>query len=199
MDETVQKEEKPVKSTAKKADDKKTVNKDKNKSKNKKNNNLTIQLIKYGILGILVFVMLVSGFLWYVYYGPRWGTMHYGVCKVFTEKYIDFPPTMKIREVEYYRMNARVFTSHIDAAGQFNYNVIECTFGKPGSMEITRVRVDRKIISDVSPDLDPNEHINPEILKGFNTGLNAILLNPPDLLIPRSKRNAELEDLWQGE
>ena len=162
------------------------------KPKSKKS--LGIQALKFGTLGVLLVIFGVTGFLWYIFYGPRWGTMHYGVCKVFAERWVDFPSTMKVREVEYYRANARVFISHIDAAGQFNYNVIECEYSK-GTLEITRIRIDRKVLSDT----DPEAPINPDILRNFNMGLNAILMNPPDLLLPRSTRGAPLNDLWRGE
>lgn len=162
------------------------------KTKSKKS--LGIQALKFGTLGVLLVIFGVGGFLWYIFYGPRWGTMHYGVCKVFAERWVDFPSTMKVREVEYYRANARVYVSHIDAAGQFNYNVIECEYGK-GTLEITRIRIDRKVLSDT----DPEAPINPDILRNFNMGLNAILMNPPELLLPKSTRGAPLNDLWQGD
>ena len=160
----------------------------------KKTAELGKKTLKIVILLVILGIICASSFLWYLFYGPRWGTMHYGVCKVFAERFVDFPSTMKIREVEYYLATARVYVSHIDAAGQFNYNIFECEFSK-GTLEITRVRVDRKIISDT----DPDTPVNADILRNFNKGLNSILLNPPSLLIPHSKRNAKLSDLWQGE
>lgn len=164
------------------------------KQRMQKTANLGKKTIKTIIILVFVVALGASAFLWYVFYGPRWGTMHYGICKVFAERFVDFPSSMKIREVEYYGATARVFVSHIDAAGQFNFNVFECEYGQ-GTLQLTRVRVDRKIISDT----DTDNPINPDILRNFNKGLNSILLNPPSLLIPRSKRDAELVDLWQGE
>ncbi len=163
-----------------------------NSSKNAKA--MGLKALKYMIIGVIVVIFGISAFLWYVFYGPKWGTMYYGVCKVFAERMVDFPSTMKVREVQYYRLTARVYISHIDASGQFNYNVIECEYGK-GSYEITRVRVDRKILSDTDKELP----VNPDILNNFNKGLNAILINPPDLLLPRSTQGAPLVDLWRGE
>lgn len=159
---------------------------------------MRMQALKFIFIGVVLFILGASGFLWYVFYGPRWGTMHYGVCKVFAERWVDFPSTMKVREVDYYRLTARVYISHIDAGGQFNYNIIECEYGK-GTLEITRVRVDRKTLSDTDPNNQEGVQTNPEILRNFNMGLNAILINPPDLLLPRSTRGAPLVDLWQGD
>ncbi len=160
--------------------------------KNKSSSAAKALKIMFMIVVFLVFA--VSAFLWYVFHGPQWGTMYYGVCKVFAERYVDFPTTMNIREVEYYGLNVRLFVSHLDASGQFNFNVVECEYGK-GTLEITRVRVDRKVLSDTNED----NPIEKEILENFNKGLNAILMNPPSLLTPRSKRDAALADLWQGE
>ncbi len=164
------------------------------KQEQQKRKNIAQKSLKYTLLGILAIALALSAFIWYVFYGPRWGTMHYGVCKVFAERYIDFPTTMKVRDVEYYGLNARLFISHMDAAGQSRYNVIECEYAM-GTFEVSRVRVDRRVISSI----DENNASNPEILNEFNKGVDAILLNPPDLLLPRSKIGQPLRNLWQGD
>jgi hypothetical protein len=155
---------------------------------------VSVRSLKIAAVVVLVIILGIIGFFWFVFYGPKWGTMHYGVCKVFAERMIDFPTTMNVREVEYFGWNIRLFISHIDAAGQFNYNIVECYYGKQ-SLEITRIRVDRKVLSDTSE----TEPVNPEMIRSFNKGLDAILLNPPSLLMPRSTLNAPLSELWRGE
>ncbi|MCB9964141.1 MAG: hypothetical protein H6855_06125 [Rhodospirillales bacterium] len=150
--------------------------------------------VKILVLLAVLAVLGITGFLAYVFYGPRWGPIHYGICKVFVERYIDFPTTLKVRDVEYYGPNIRIFVSHQDSAGQFNYNVFECEYAR-GTFEITRARKDRKIISD----LDTKDKVHPEILESFNKGIPAILRNPPDLLLPRSTRGLSLNELWIGD
>lgn len=150
--------------------------------------------LKIAIILGLLFIFLACSFLWYVFYGPRWGTMHYGVCKVFAERHIDFPHTMKVRSVDYYKLTARVTIGHVDASGQFYSDVYECEFASD-SLKITRVRINRKLLSDIKED----SRINPQILEKFNQGIDAILLNPPSLLLPRSIRGVPINSLWAGQ
>jgi hypothetical protein len=142
------------------------------------------KLTLYGGAGILLVALAVAGFFWYVFYAPRYGTIHYGICKVFAERQISFPSTMTVRDVEYYRNRLRVYVTHIDAAGQYRYDGFECAFNLPG-FEIISARLNR----DPLPQQNVNE---------FNKTINVILANPPDLEVPRPLRDSSLQDLWHG-
>ena len=58
------------------------------KMRMKKTAELGKKTLKIVILLVLLGIICISSFLWYVFYGPRWGTMHYGVCKIFAERHV---------------------------------------------------------------------------------------------------------------
>jgi hypothetical protein len=127
--------------------------------------------------------LVIVLFIWALFL-PRNGTIHYGICQVFAERYITFPSTMRVRDVEYFGLTVRVFATHIDAAGQYRYDQFLCEFNTE-SLEIQEAQINRKVV-------------NPAIVAEFNKGLDAILLNPPDLTLPPPLSDLSIKELWHG-
>ena len=132
-----------------------------------------------GAVGALLIVLFIWGLLL-----PRSGTIHYGICRIFAERYITFPSTMRVRDVEYYGLTVRVFATHIDAAGQYRYDQFLCEFDNQ-SLDIKEAQINRRVV-------------DPVIVADFNKGLDAILLNPPDLTLPPRLSDLSIKELWHG-
>jgi hypothetical protein len=143
-------------------------------------------LVRFFTILLALVVLLITGWLLYYAYGPRWGSIHYGICKVFAERYIEFPHTMRVRDAEYFQYTVRVYVTHIDASGQYRYDQFICAFDPSGTLELVNVRLNRKEVEE-------------QFVKDFNLGINAIILNPPDLKIPRKLSELSIRELWHGE
>ena len=132
--------------------------------------------------------MIIGGlmFCWSIYFifSPRMGTIHFGICRVFSERYIAFPSTMRVRDVEYYGLTVRVYVTHIDSSGQYRYDQFLCEF-QLDNLEIQKVEVNRKVVDE-------------EMVTEFNRGIDAILLNPPDLTLPPRLSDLSIKELWHG-
>ena len=127
--------------------------------------------------------LLLVIFIWALLL-PRSGTIHYGICKVFAERYITFPFTMRVLDVEYFGLTVRVYATHIDASGQYRYDQFLCEFDNQ-NLDIKEAQINRK-------------KVDPLIVTDFNKGLDAILLNPPDLTLPPRLSDLSIKELWHG-
>jgi hypothetical protein len=116
--------------------------------------------------GLLLILMLFAC-------GPREGTLMYGVCKVFLERYVKYPQTLQIRFVEQYRMAVRIGYNSVDPFGQYTHHMMECNFKPDAETGLTTdsILLDRK-------------ELPAELIQDFNKGLVAVLQNPPDLTLP---------------
>jgi hypothetical protein len=121
------------------------------------------------IAGGIVFLILI------IMFGcaPRKGTMMYGVCKVFTERFVDFPSTIDIKYVEQYPMAVRIGFTQIDAFGTYSNQMMECSFRRDPAMGLAMDSAEYN-----------REPLPEEQVENFNYGIPAIVKSPPDLTLP---------------
>lgn len=135
--------------------------------------------------GIAAAAIVVLGGLTYVAMAPKKGGPMLGVCKVFVERSVFYPTTIKYQYIEQFRTAVRLGYMHIDEFGQVRLDETECGF-RPDvqrGMVLNSVLLNR---TDVSQDT----------VDRFNVGLPTIFANMPDLvLVPPLPE--DLMDLWQ--
>jgi hypothetical protein len=59
---------------------------------------------------------------------PKRAPLLYAVCSGFLEQQVTFPKTLKHTAVEQYSKALRIYYTHIDAFGQYQFEMTECTF-----------------------------------------------------------------------
>jgi len=81
--------------------------------------------IVVGVLGIAVLfltLMIVQSCT------PQKGGIIYGMCDAFLEQQTPFPETINHTTVEQYRKAVRIYYTHIDAFGEYQLELVECSF-----------------------------------------------------------------------
>lgn len=122
--------------------------------------------------GIGVGAVSIFGLLVYVALAPKKGGPMLGVCKVFIERFVFYPPTLKYQFIEQYPKAVRIGYTYIDGFGQFRLDMAECGFRPDvqGGMVLDSVLLNR-------------EDIEQDIIDRFNVGLPTIFANMPDLTL----------------
>lgn len=110
---------------------------------------------------------------------PRQGSMHYGICRVYIELNELYPKQVKYLSVED-GDPVKIFYKKIDPFGVDSVNLMECYFKRDSSGAF----LDELSKVDVNGKFRVYEAEKPENIKRFNTGIPAILDNPPDLTLP---------------
>ena len=59
---------------------------------------------------------------------PRTGNILYGMCSQFLQLQVQFPETIQHKDIELYRRAARIYYTHIDGFGEYQLEMIECSF-----------------------------------------------------------------------
>lgn len=123
---------------------------------------------KIGSIG--VGAVSIFGLLIYVALAPKKGGPMLGVCKVFIERFIFYPTTLKYQFIEQYPKAVRIGYTYIDGFGQFRLDMAECGFRPDvqGGMVLDSVLLNR-------------EDIEQDVVERFNVGLPTIFANMPDL------------------
>lgn len=109
-------------------------------------------LIGGGFLAILLVILIVSSFS-----SPRIGTWRYGVCKVFLERYSQYPPDLKILTAGEKEGSARIGYLLTNSYGSRESELMECFYNTAGNtVKLSRVTIDRKpldqsMINDFNP------------------------------------------------
>jgi hypothetical protein len=126
--------------------------------------------------GVCVFLALI------IYWGiaPRKGGLDYGVCKVYVERLIHYPPTLQIKEVQEFDQSLRIYYTYYDPFGQYKKDLIECVFNtRAGNYTLLDAVINRVP--------EPASRI-----ESFNMTVPAILAQDLDLIIPN------YEDVLRG-
>lgn len=130
----------------------------------------TKKYIKYGAitLGVLFLVWFIN---WL--FKPYQGTMAYGICRVFTELTLQYPPTMQVSSVETFKSSVRLWYTYTDSFGEYRMEPVQCYYraDETMGMAIDKVTIRRR-------------EVDQEIIENFNKTIPAILQNPPDLALP---------------
>lgn len=135
--------------------------------------------------GVFAFLFII--FIIWAATQPRYGTMYFGVCKVFIEQQLFFPDSMRVRDLRPIiggsDVSFRMWVTYIGESGRYHYRSFECTF-KGRDLELRRV----------TQELRPYDE---ELIEQFNLSLPAILAHPPNLELPPFM-DGPLESLWHG-
>ena len=172
-------------------------------------------------LGVLVVGALIY-FVGFPRVMPRMGNAVYGICRVYIEKNLQFPTTLRIIEFDEkipegenpsapQRINHNVTFSSIDGFGQTSLNTVTCGFKFDPKLANTpwngiileRVLFNGRDSHGWSDVYYPPDKKNPraaddrsEVLEIFNAGIPAIFANPPDLTLPwHDLKYMKVEDL----
>ena len=175
------------------------------------------------IIGGGVTALFIGGYMYSVYsFVPPQGNILYGICRVFIERQLQFPNTMrivefsqKIPESEDQRYPKRVTYgvtfSSTDGFGQRMLNTVDCDFryddalanGPSLGYTLERTLVNGRAAHGWSDVYYPPNRKKPraaddnsELLEEFNKIIPVIIAHPPDLTLPmRRLRYMKIEDL----
>lgn len=122
-----------------------------------------------GFLGLVIMIGMV----------PMQGSMRYGICRTYVELSELYPEQIKFLSVED-GDPVKIFYKKVDPFGADSVNAIECFFKRDSAGnfldEISKI--------DINGKFRTYEAEKAENIKRFNTGIPAIIQNPPDLTLP---------------
>lgn len=126
----------------------------------------------YALGGLVTFILIV------VYAcTPSYGTILYGICKVYVEQNTFYPDSINILKVSERGAEVRIYYNKIDPYGQTSFNTAVCTFRQDERMGVVLDEVDFNRETEYEAE-------NPERIAEFNTTIPVIRENPPDLKLP---------------
>lgn len=125
-----------------------------------------------GVIGGLL--LLAYGI--YFLFIPYKGTMAFGICKVFLERYVTYPSMLEYNSIETFDKSTRIWFFQTDSFGDTRMEGIRCYYRPDPVMgsALERVTISRRPIDQ-------------DVVDRFNKTIPAILANPPDLTIPWPK------------
>lgn len=125
---------------------------------------------------------------------PRQGSFLYGVCGTFLEKQIAFPHTLQHTSVEQYKQALRIYFTHIDSFGQYQFEMIECTFRQDPEKGFLLNQVFFNYVKSITekeriPGKGRLYAVRQEVIDLFNQSNSAktIMSQNPDLSLPQMR------------
>lgn len=137
------------------------------------------------IMGVVLLLTIIQSCT------PKKGTILYGLCGAFLEQQILFPETIKHTRVEQYRKAVRIYYTHIDGFGEYQLEMIECSFIQDPAkgVQLESVFID-SIKESTEKSRTPGKgrlyKVKQDYIDKFNNSLSpaAILKNNPNLILP---------------
>ncbi len=147
------------------------------------------------IIGFTIIVIIIFGTFTLVQScAPRKGSLLYGICQGFLEQQVTFPKTLRHTSVEQYPRALRIYFTHIDAFGQYQFEMTECTFKQDPQKGVQLERVFFNQIKEItdSERVDGKGRlyeVRPEVIDLFNKSKSAqsIMSQDPDLSLPQNR------------
>lgn len=127
---------------------------------------------KWAIIG-LVFAIFTWFLIWL--FSPLTGTMAYGICRVFLEQNVQYPPHLRLSQVEQFSNWVRIWYIRLDAFGEHRMEPIQCYYRRDeelGYSLLEKVTIRR-------------QEVDREKIEKFNKTIPILLAHPPDLTLPR--------------
>ncbi len=127
--------------------------------------------IKIALWGIgLLFILWAYNWL----FTAKKGGMGFGLCKVFLELQVQYPPELRLSYVRPLSSTMRIWYVQRDAFGQTRFDAMDCKFMKDPErgMILDKVSINRR-------------EMDPDIITKFNMSIPAIMAYPPDLTYPQ--------------
>lgn len=128
---------------------------------------------------------------------PKKAPLLYAICSGFLEQQVTFPKTLRHTSVEQYSKATRIYFTHTDAFGQYQFEMTECTFKQDPKQGVLLDRVFFNQVKDVSKKervagKGRLYEVKPEVIELFNRSKSAsgIMSQNPDMnsLVDRSFR-----------
>lgn len=140
----------------------------------------------FGVVALVVMIMQSCT--------PRQGTLLYGLCGAFLEQQVTFPQTLRHTSVEQYPKALRIYFTHIDSFGQYQFEMTECTFVQDPEKGVQLQRVFFNYVKDVTekervPGKGRLYEVRQEVIDLFNQSDSAssIMSQNPDLSLPKTR------------
>ena len=127
---------------------------------------------------------------------PHTGSIIYGICGAFLEQQVTFPETIKHSTVEQYRKAVRIYYTHIDGFGEYQLEMVECSFVQDPQkgVQLESAVFDR--IRDITKRVPVRGkgrlfEVEKKYIDRFNEALSsaAIISQEPDLTLPKYPEN----------
>lgn len=142
---------------------------------------VTILVIVF--LGVFIFQSCV----------PKKGSLLYGLCGSFLEQQVTFPQTIRHTSVEQYPKALRIYYTHIDAFGQYQFEMTECTFKQDPQAGVQLDRVFFNYVKDITSKERVRGkgrlyEVKRDVINLFNRSQSArsIMSQDPDLTLPQT-------------
>lgn len=144
----------------------------------RKRNALRLPLWGWGTIG----AVLIGGLLGIYMNMPEHASWRYGACKVFLERYVRFPDTLKVIAGWESQASTGIAFTDMNPFGAEQIRIFECYFSNTnGEITLSKITLDRKPIAD-------------EIFKNYSTLLPLLAAIETDTALPPPTPSA-LEDL----
>lgn len=136
------------------------------------------------IILIFVIVMTVQSF------APRKGNILYGICTHFIELQLQFPDTIKQKEIELYRKGVRIYYTHMNGYGEERLEMSECSFRQSPQAGVQLENVYFNYVKNITAEdriigKGRLYEVKPEYIDLFNRSLSpAAVLEDNKLVIP---------------
>jgi hypothetical protein len=144
--------------------------------------------------GVVLFILLAVIVMTVQSCTPRKGSILYGLCSAFLEQQVQFPTTLKHTSVEQYPKAIRIYFTHIDGFGEYQFEMTECTFRQDSQAGIQLERVFFNYVKDVTKKERMNGkgrlyEVRQDIINLFNKSQSplSILSHDPDLTLPQDR------------
>jgi hypothetical protein len=142
--------------------------------------------------GVVVFILLFVVVMIFQSCTPKKGSILYGLCGTFLEQQVPFPMTLKHTSVEQYSKAIRIYFTHIDGFGGYQFEMTECTFRQDSKQG---VQIDRVFFNYVKDVTDKERmagkgrlyEVRQDVIDLFNKSQSplSILSHDPDLTLPQ--------------
>ena len=126
---------------------------------------------------------------------PAKGNILYGLCGTFLEQQVQFPHTLKHTSVEQYPKAVRIYFTYIDSFGQYQFEMMECTFVQHPQKGVQLDRVFFNYVKEVTEKERVGGkgrlyEVKQEHIDLFNNSKAplSILSHEPDLTLPQNPR-----------
>ncbi len=107
------------------------------------------------MIGGVIAVLVIAFILYSLQPQTRTGTWRYGVCKVFLERYAEYPTNLKILTVAEKQNSAQIGYLKTNSYGAQESELMECFYNTNGNrISINRITVNRKPLALSTPTSD---------------------------------------------
>ena len=125
---------------------------------------------------------------------PRKGTILYGMCGTFLAQQMTIPETLKHTSVEQYPKAVRIYFTHIDAFGQYQFEMTECVFKQDPQKGIQVDRIFFNYIKEITkkervPGKGRLYEVEDEYVELFNRSLSPQIVIDQDTDLTLPSRN----------